>query len=87
MPNWIIDLFGMSYREIWTFNNIFSNLKEAFTGFSLKGFIASMVAVCDLLTMLLFSAPVPPRGQELNLDEYQLVFVDEFDQGELDTDK
>ena len=87
MSDWIIDLFGMSYREIWTFSNIFSHLKNIFTGFSFKGFIASVVAICDLLTMLLFSAPVPPRGQELNLDDYQLVFVDEFDQDELDTDK
>ena len=84
MSDWIINLFGMSYREIWTFTNIFTHLKDIFTGFSFKGFIASVVAICDLLTMLLFSAPVPPRGQELNLDDYQLVFVDEFEQEELD---
>ena len=86
MPEWIINLFGMSYREIFTFTSIFAHLKEMFSGVSFKGFISSIVAIADLLTMLLFSAPVPPRGQELNLDDYQLVFVDEFDQGELDKD-
>ena len=87
MPNWMITLFDMSYREIMTFTNIFAHLKNMFTGFSFKGFIASIVAISDLLTMLLLSAPVPPRGQELNLDGYELVFYDEFDQGELDTEK
>ncbi len=86
MPAWIIELFGMSYREIFTFTSIFAHLKTAFTGFSFKGFISSIVAVCDLLTMLLFSAPVPPRGPELNLEGYELVFADEFDQDELDTE-
>ena len=76
MPEWIINLFGMSYREIFTFTSIFAHLKEMFSGVSFKGFISSIVAIADLLTMLLFSAPVPPRGQELNLDDYQLVFVD-----------
>ena len=87
LANWIIETFGLCYREAWAVTEIFSYFKEAFSGFSIKGFIASMVAIVELFGMLLFGAPVSPHGQELNLDGYQLVFSDEFNQDELDSEK
>lgn len=84
--NWIIETFNLCYREAWAVNRIVYHFKEAFSGFSIKGFIASMIAVAELFGMLFFGAPVSPHGQELNLDGYKIVFSDEFDHNELDTE-
>lgn len=86
MFDWLYKTVGLAYREAWAIVQIFENIKEMFTGFSLKGFFAGIMAVVELFGMLLFGAPTTPRGQELNLDGYQLVLYDEFDGDSLNTD-
>lgn len=80
----IIEALGLVYREEWALRGIFSYLHEMFTGFSIKGFFAGFMAVVELIGMLLFGMPVTPRGQELDLTGYELVFYDEFEGDELD---
>ena len=72
----IIETLGLVYREEWALRGIFSHLGEMFTGFSVKGFFAGLMAVAELCGMLLFGTPVSPRGQELDLAGYELVFYD-----------
>ena len=80
----IIETLGLVYREEWALRGIFSHLGEMFTGFSVKGFFAGLMAVAELCGMLLFGLPVTPRGQELDLTGYELVFYDEFEGDTLD---
>lgn len=80
----IVEALGLVYREEWALRGIFSYLGEMFSGFSIKNFFAGLVAVIELCGMLLFGTPVTPRGQELDLTGYELVFYDEFEGDELD---
>ena len=41
------------------------------------------MVVIELLGCLVFDTPRTPRGQELNLDGYNLVFFDDFDGGDI----
>lgn len=86
IADWIIKTFGLVYREAWAVNKITEYFGKMFSGFSVKGFISSIMAIVELLSMLLFGTPVSPRGEELNLDGYSLVFYDEFEGDTLNTD-
>ncbi len=86
MFDWLYKTVGLAYREAWAVVQIFENIKEMWTGFSIKGFFAGFMAVIELFGMLLFGAPTTPRGQELNLDGYSLVMYDEFEGNSLNTD-
>ena len=86
MFNWLYETVGLAYREAWSIVQIFEHTKNMWTSFSLKGFFSGIVAIIELLGMLLTGSPVTPRGQELNLNEYQLVLYDEFEGDTLNTD-
>ena len=81
----IADALGLVIREEWAFKNIFYYLGQAFSSFSIKGFFAGIMAVVEMFGMLVFGLPTTPRGQELDLTDYSLVFYDEFDGDALDT--
>jgi len=78
MFDWLYKTLGLAYREAWAVVQIFENAKEMFTGFSLKGFFAGLMAIFELFGMLFFGLPTTPRGEKLNLDGYSLVMYDEF---------
>ncbi len=82
----IVEALGLVYREEWALRGIFSHLHEMFTGFSVKGFFAGLMAVVELFGMLVFGLPTTPRGQELDLTGYELVFYDEFEGDTLNYD-
>lgn len=81
------ELFHLAYRQensIYMFIDMF---KRLFTGgFSFKGIIAAFLAFAECIGCVLFDTPVTPRGPELDLAGYELVFEDEFNGTELDTD-
>ena len=87
MVEWIIEKFGLVYREAWALTQAAEHFKGIFKNFSLKGAIAGLTAAAELICMLLFGTPVSPRGQELDLTGYEIVFYDEFESNTLDTDK
>ncbi len=86
MLNWIIEELGLVYREAWALTQALEHLKNVLSNFSVKGAIAGLTAVVELLCMLFFGTPVTPRGQELDLTGYEMVFYEEFDGDSLDTD-
>ncbi len=49
-------------------------------------FIAKLMALIETLTVVLFGMPATPSGPQLDLTGYDLVFCDEFEGAELDTD-
>ncbi len=54
---------------------------------ALKAMIASILAALELLGVALFDSAQTPRGQQLNLSGYQIVFKDDFDDTGLDLEK
>ena len=87
MVEWIIEKLGLVYREAWALREAAESFKGIFDNFSFKGAVAGGVAVVELMSMLLFGTPVSPRGQEIDLSGYELVFYDEFEGDSLDLDK
>ena len=82
-----LDLLKLAFRQkaavydaVEFFKNFFSN------GFSIKKIFVGFMVVIELLGCLAFDTPRTPRGQELNLDGYSLVFFDDFDGDTLNTD-
>ena len=73
-------------RQAWGLEQMVTTFKGIFTSFSVKKLIASFVIICELLGLIVFDLPLTPRGEELNLDGYTLVFEDEFEGSELNTD-
>lgn len=85
MFDWIMETLSLAYREAWAVMQIFDNIKNLFENLSFQKIIATFTAIAELLGMLIFGMPVTPRGQELDLSDYSLVFYDEFDGDFLDT--
>lgn len=85
MVSKIAELLGLVVREEWALGKFFEYLGKMFSSFSIKGFIASFTAAAEMLAMLLFGLPTTPRGPELDLTDYEVVFYDEFDGDSLDT--
>ena len=54
---------------------------------ALKAMIASILAALEMLGVAIFDTAQTPRGQQLNLSGYQIVFEDNFDGTALDMNK
>lgn len=54
---------------------------------ALKAFLASLLAMAEMLGVIIFDSAQTPRGQQLNLSGYQLVLEDEFNGSALDLSK
>jgi len=68
------------YDTIDFFKNFFSN------GFSFKRIFAGFMVVVEMFGCVLFDNARTPRGEALDLTGYSLVFEDEFEGTELNTD-
>lgn len=86
MLAWIIEELGLVYREAWALTKAVEYLKGILENFSVKGAIAGGLAVIEFMSMLIFGTPVSPRGQELDLTGYEVVFYDEFEGDTLNLD-
>lgn len=83
----LAELFHLAYRQENSVYVVIDAFKKLFSGgFSFKGIIAAFLAFAECIGCVLFDAPVTPRGQQLDLAGYELVFEDEFEGDALDTD-
>lgn len=82
----LTEVLKLAPRQLWGFQQIPVYLSEIFTSFSPKKIVASFLAVLELLGLVIFDTPTTPRGQELDLTGYKVVFEDEFDGDALNTD-
>ena len=83
----IFEFLGWTNGQIsrfWEWVDLFRNF--SFSGFSFKRFFAGILAAFELFNAAAFKTAVHPYGKELDLSDYTLVFSDEFDADELDTD-
>lgn len=84
--NFLTDVLKLAPRQIWGVEQQLYYLTEIFTSFSPKKIIASILAIIELFGLTILDYPTTPRGQELDLTGYSLVFEDEFEGTQLDTD-
>ena len=71
----------MSFREVRMMQRMaqaFKTLPCLLAKFKFKEFGAGFMAVVELIGALFFAMPQTPRGQKINLDEWRLVWSDEF---------
>ena len=84
--NFLTDVLKLAPRQIWGVEQQIHYFTEIFTSFSPKKIIASILAIIELFGLTILDYPTTPRGQELDLTGYSLVFEDEFEGTELNTD-
>lgn len=84
--NW--DIFGIfAYRQQVAIENLFDIMKNFVMGeHTMQRFLAILLSIIECLGCALFDTPVTPRGQQLDLSGYEIVFEDEFNGDSLDTD-
>ncbi len=82
----LTEVLKLAPRQIWGVEQQWFYLTQIFTSFSPKKIIASFLAIIELFGLTIFDLPTTPRGQELDLTGYNLVFEDEFNGTELDTE-
>lgn len=80
----LTDTLKLAYRQLAGVKQLGTHFRQLFS-FSPKKVIAAIVAIFEIFALVLFDTPTTPRGQELDLTGYELVFEDEFEGTELDT--
>ena len=80
------NVLKLAPRQIWGVEQQIYYFSEIFTSFSPKKIIASIMAIIELFGLTILDLPTTPRGQELDLTGYSLVFEDEFLGDSLDTE-
>lgn len=82
----LVEILKLAPRQVWGVEQQAFYFKEIFTSFSPKKIVASILAIIELFGLTILDLPTTPRGQELDLTGYSIVFEDNFDGTELDTD-
>ena len=86
IETFLTEVLKLAPRQMWGIEQQIYYLTQIFTSFSPKKIIASIMAIIELFGLTIFDLPTTPRGQELDLSGYTLVFEDEFNGTELDTE-
>lgn len=80
MRTFLQEKLHMSFREVRVFERIPEVLRALPAAIKTPAkFTALLLAVMQMLCMLVFDTPVKPFGQEINYDEWELVWSDEFE--------
>ena len=86
LETFLTEVLKLAPRQMWGVEQQMYYFTQIFTSFSPKKIIASILAIIELFGLTIFDLPTTPRGQELDLTGYSVVFEDEFDGTELDTE-
>lgn len=81
----LTDTLKLAYRQMWGVNQLGTYFKQLFS-FSPKKVVAAIVAIFEVFSLVIFDTPTTPRGPELDLTGYRVVFEDNFDGDSLNTD-
>ena len=82
----LTEVLKLAPRQMWGVEQQKIQFKKIFTSKSIRGAIAAILAIIELFGLTIFDYPTTPRGEELNLDGYSLVFEDQFEGDTLNTD-
>lgn len=80
----LTDTLKLAYRQLAGVKQLGTHFKQLFS-FSPKKIIAAIIAIVEIFGLVLFDTPTTPNGQQLDLSGYELVFEDEFNGTELNT--
>lgn len=86
LNTFLVEVLKLAPRQMWGVEQLGVHLGNIFTSFSLKQILASMLAVLEMFGLIIFDTPTTPRGEALDLTGYSLVFEDEFEGTQLNTD-
>ena len=86
LETFLVEVLNLAPRQVWGFEQLMSMLKELGTSFSMQKLGAYFMAIIEMLGLVILDTPVTPRGEELDLTGYSLVFEDEFNGDTLDTE-
>ena len=86
LRTFLTEVLKLAPRQMWGVEQQAFYLKEIFTSFDFKRIIAGIVAFFELFGLTILDLPTTPRGEALDLTGYSIVFEDEFDGTELNTD-
>ena len=86
LEKFLTEVLKLAPGQMWGIDQQLYYLTQIFTSFSPKKILASIIAIIELFGLTIFDLPTTPRGQELDLSGYNLVFEDEFNGTELDTE-
>ena len=81
----LTEVLKLAPRQLWGVEQQKIQLKKLFSAKSLKAALAAIIAIAELCGLTILDLPTTPRGEELDLTGYSLVFEDEFEGTELDT--
>lgn len=82
----LTEVLKLAPRQMWGVEQQMYYLTEIFTSFSPKKIIASILAIIELCGLTILDLPTTPRGENLDLTGYSVVFEDEFVGDALNTD-
>lgn len=86
LETFLTEVLNLAPRQMWGFEQLVAILKDLFSSFSMQKLGAYFMAMIELLGLVILDTPTTPRGEELDLTGYSLVFEDEFEGDSLDTD-
>ena len=82
----LTETLKLAPRQVWGVEQMGVYFKKLFSANSVKAAIACIVAIAECFGLAVLDLPTTPRGQELDLSGYTLVFEDEFEGNTLNTD-
>ena len=82
----LTETLKLAPRQMWGVEQMGVYFKKLFSAKSIKAAIACIVAIAECFGLAVLDLPTTPRGQELDLSGYELVFEDEFEGTQLNTD-
>lgn len=85
LDKFLTEKLKFAYRQLWGFHQLGGYFKQLLS-FSPIKIIAAIVAIAEVFGLIIFDTPTTPRGEALDLTGYEIVFEDEFNGTELDTD-
>ena len=82
----LTETLKLAPRQMWGVEQIGVYFKKLFSAKGAKAIIACVVAIAECIGLAILDTPTTPRGPELDLSGYSLVFEDEFEGDTLNTD-
>ncbi len=86
LETFLTEVLKLAPRQMWGFEQLVAIFKDLFSSFSMQKLGAYFMAILEFLGLVILDTPVTPRGDELDLTGYSLVFEDEFEGDELNTE-
>lgn len=85
LETFLTEVLKLAPRQMWGVEQLVAIFKDLFSSFSMQKLGAYFMAILEFLGLVILDTPVTPRGEELDLTGYSLVFEDEFEGDSLDT--